>query len=96
MPTALPLVSSTMHTGFNKLAIAVWCVCRLGEALGHSANHRHAEAFNTLVFSEIGYSITTCFILLVLSLWLQAGAKHWATRWPSAVLKPSTHLYSLR
>jgi hypothetical protein len=33
-----------------------------GEALGYSVAHRRAEAFNTLVFSEIGYSITTRFI----------------------------------
>ena len=33
-----------------------------GQSLGYSVNIRRAEAFNTLVFGEIGYSITTRFI----------------------------------
>jgi hypothetical protein len=31
-------------------------------SLGYSVERRRAEAFNTLVFGEIGYSITTRFI----------------------------------
>lgn len=42
------------------------CLCVLpagwGQSLGYSVNIRRAEAFNTLVFGEIGYSITTRFI----------------------------------
>lgn len=33
-----------------------------GQSLGYSVDRRRAEAFNTLVFGEIGYSITTRFI----------------------------------
>jgi hypothetical protein len=33
-----------------------------GQSLGYSVNRRRAEAFNTLVFGEIGYSVTTRFI----------------------------------
>lgn len=33
-----------------------------GQAQGFSVDIRRAEAFNTLVFGEIGYSITTRFV----------------------------------
>jgi hypothetical protein len=33
-----------------------------GQAQGYPVSIRRAEAFNTLVFGEIGYSITTRFI----------------------------------
>jgi hypothetical protein len=51
----------------GRCADGLWC-CVLcvrvgwGQAQGYSVDIRRAEAFNTLVFGEIGYSITTRFI----------------------------------
>lgn len=44
------------------LVILVLGMYGWGQAQGYSVHIRRAEAFNTLVFGEIGYSITTRFI----------------------------------